>query len=249
LLFIALTAIGIRLNVLRTRAGKPIKMRKIAAIDALEDAVGRAAELGKPVHFNPGWYTLDSEEASQTVAALSVLSHLVRLCAKSNVDIIVTLIRPDIIPLVDDIIRSGATAEGRPEIYKPENIRYISGEQFAYYGGVAGIFAQERPAVQILMGGFMAYSLLLAELGARYNAFQIAGTASWHQTPFFVATCDYALIGEELYAAGAYLSKDVVALGSLLGQDLCKFVSVTLIIIGVVLTVLNLPWLVNLLKM
>jgi hypothetical protein len=90
-----------------------------------------------------------------------------------------------------------------------------------------------------MMGGYMAYSLLMLELGARHNAFQIAGTASWHQIPFLVAVADFALIGEELYAAGAYLSKDPAKVGSLVGQDYCKFVGLAFILLGLVLSAAN----------
>jgi len=244
ILFFVFTGLGIWLG----RKGKKFEVRKLAALDALEEGVGRAAEMGRPVHFNPGWYSLDSVEAPQTVAALSVFDRLAHLCARYNVPVIVTLIRPDVIPVVDGLLRNAATAEGRPEIYKAENIRFLSPEQFAYFGGVAEIFAREKPATSVLMGGYMAYSLLVAELGYRYGAFQVAGTASWHQIPFFVAACDYSLIGEELFAAGAYLSKDATLLGGLFGQDVCKLTCVAYVVVATVLWLLGSDLFVKLLK-
>ena len=65
---------------------------------------------------------------------------------------------------------------------------------------------RDRPAAHIFMGSFYAESLLLAETGFSTGAIQVAGTANVHQLPFFVVACDYTLIGEELYAASAYLS-------------------------------------------
>jgi len=85
------------------------------------------------------------------------------------------------------------------------------------------------------MGAFFAESLLLAETGNAAGSIQIAGTARPEQLPFFIAACDYTLMGEELYAASAYLSHEPLMLGGLKGQDLMKVLIVALIIIGVVL--------------
>jgi hypothetical protein len=63
----------------------------------------------------------------------------------------------------------------------------------------------------------------------------MAGTAMPSQLPFFVAACDYTLIGEELFAASAYLSRDPKQLGSLKGQDIGKLVFLFSIIIGCIL--------------
>jgi hypothetical protein len=151
--------------------------------------------------------------------------------------------------VIDGILKETANAENRPEIYKPENIRYLSAEQWAYFGGVAEIFAREEPATNVLVGGFMAYSLLVAELGNRYGCFQVAGTAVYTQIPFFVVACDYTLIGEELYAAGAYLSKNPTLVGSVFGQDLSKVWIGAYILFATILSLLGSRLLVQLLSM
>lgn len=228
--------------------GKKIELRPLPAINAIVEAIGRAAELGKPIHFNPGWYSLDSVEAPQTVAALSIFNYIMKYAVEADVRVITTLIRPDVIPLIDDIMRSSYAASGKLESYRPDDIRYISGEQFAYIGGVAKIFRDEEPAATIALGGFMAYSLLLMETAHSYGQFKIAGTASWHQIPFFAATADYILIGEELYAAGAYTSDDPYMKGSILGQDIVKIISIILLVVGILLSAIRSNLFFNFLK-
>jgi hypothetical protein len=90
-----------------------------------------------------------------------------------------------------------------------------------------------------MVGGYWAESLQLAEVGYSIGAVQIAGTANTHQIPFFVAACDYCLIGEEIYAAGAYLSKDPVQTGSVVGQDFGKALACVLILLGLVLSAIG----------
>ena len=84
-----------------------------------------------------------------------------------------------------------------------------------------GAMVREKPAACFYMGVFYAERLLLlAETGNSVGAIQVAGTAMPAQLPFFVAACDYTLIGEEFFAASAYLSGEPSQLGSLRGQDM-----------------------------
>ena len=91
---------------------------------------------------------------------------------------------------------------------------------------------RDKPAACFYMGAFYAESLILAETGNSIGAIQIAGTAMPSQLPFFVAACDYTLIGEEFFAASAYLSGDAEQLGSLKGQDIGKLIAAGLLILG-----------------
>jgi hypothetical protein len=91
---------------------------------------------------------------------------------------------------------------------------------------------REKPAACFYFGQFYAESLILAETGNSVGAMQIAGTAQPSQLPFFVAACDYTLIGEEFFAASAYLSGQPDQLGSLKGQDLGKMLAAALILVG-----------------
>ena len=97
---------------------------------------------------------------------------------------------------------------------------------------------REKPAACFYMGAFFAESLILAETGNHIGAIQIAGTAMPTQLPFFVAACDYTLIGEELFAASAYLSGDPQQIASLRGQDVGKLLAMGAIILGSVFVTL-----------
>ena len=111
-----------------------------------------------------------------------------------------------------------------PTRYNDDMVYYLTDDQFGYAAALDGIMVRERPATIFLQGSFYAESLILAETGNSIGAIQIAGTAQPAQLPFFVAACDYTLIGEELFVAGAYLSREPRQLGSLKGQDIGKAV-------------------------
>jgi hypothetical protein len=137
-----------------------------------------------------------------------------------------------------ETVEAAYLGEGRPDLYNEDNIYYLTDEQFGYTAGVQGMMVRERPAACFYMGAFYAESLILAETANSIGAIQIAGTAMPSQLPFFVAACDYTLIGEEFFAASAYLSNDPEQLGSLKGQDIGKIIAAALLIIGCVIATL-----------
>lgn len=218
----------------RAKKGKPITIRKIAGLDAIEEAVGRSTEMGRPVHYCPGIGGIGAVEAPQTFAGLAIMSHVSRLAARFDVPIIVTIRMPEVFPMAEETVRQAYLEEGKGDAYEPTNVRFLSSQQFAYAAALFGIMAREKPAANFMMGAFWAEALMLAEVGSEIGALQITGTAQLSQVPFFVASSDYTLIGEELFAAAAYLSKDQMQLGSILGQDIGKAIVATLIIIGVI---------------
>jgi hypothetical protein len=100
---------------------------------------------------------------------------------------------------------------------------------------------RELPAANIYMGSFYAESLLLAETGARTGAIQIAGTDKVTQLPFFVCACDYTLLGEELFAASAYLGREPIQLATVITQDWAKALAAAAIVGALVLSALGHP--------
>lgn len=210
-------------------------LRRIAGLDAIEEAVGRATEMGRPVHFSPGIGGITDTSAPQTFAGLSVLQFVTELTAKYNTELIVTIRTPVVFPIAQETVRQSYLAAGKPDMFKEDTVQFLSSEQFAYAAGVMGIFFRRQVAANVMMGAFWAESMLFAEAGAQAGAIQVAGTASLAQLPFFVAACDYTLLGEELYAAGAYLAQDKVRIGSISGQDFIKLFVMAYLLIGTVM--------------
>jgi len=146
-----------------------------------------------------------------------------------------------VLAVADEVVRTGCSAAGRPDAYRPDSVRYISSEQFAYCAGVNGMILRDRPAANFYLGRFFAESLIFAETGFAAGSIQIAGTAEVTQLPFFIAACDYTLIGEEFFAAGAYLSQDEMLLSTLKAADWTKVLLVTLLLTGSLLMSLGYP--------
>ena len=214
----------------RIKAGKTPFIRKIAGLEAVGEAVGRATEMGRPILFVPGIQDMND---IQTVAGITVLGHIARTVAEYDSQLVVPTSRSLVMATARETVKEAYLAAGRPDSYDENNIYYVSDEQFGYVAGVNGYMVRERPATCFYMGAFLAESLILSETGNSIGAIQVAGTAMPAQLPFFVAACDYTLIGEEFFAASAYLSGEPKQLGSIKGQDVGKLIGIASIVIGV----------------
>jgi len=217
------------------QSGRELKIRKIAGLEAVDEAVGRATEMGRSCLFVPG--ILDINDM-QTVAGITVLSRVAGLAAEYDAKIEVPTSRSLVMTTARETVQSAYLRAGRPDAYNEDNVYYLTDEQFGYVAAVTGTMVREEPAACFYMGAFFAESLILAETGNSIGAIQVAGTAMPSQLPFFVAACDYTLIGEEFFAASAYLSGEVHQLGSLKGQDVGKVVGGGLIVVGCLLATL-----------
>lgn len=217
-----------------SRAGlQDMFIRRIAGLQAVEEAVGRATEMGRSVLFIPGIQDLDDV---QTLAGLTILSSVAKLTAEYETTLDVPVSRSMVMSNGREVVKEAFLSAGRPDFYHDGIVHYVTDEQFGYVAAVDGIMVREKPAACFYMGAFFAESLILAETGNHIGAIQIAGTAMPTQLPFFVAACDYTLIGEELFAASAYLSGDQRMIASLRGQDVGKVIAMGSILLGSILT-------------
>ena len=220
-----------------TRGGQYVpKIRKIPGLEAIEEAVGRATEMGRPIAYTTGLGGIRDQYYYQTISGLNILGYTTELAAKYGAKLLYFPYDPTIMPMAVDVMEQAYIRAGKPEEFNQDNIQYLGGDQFPWAFGFLGVTQREQTAANIHMGPFWAESLILAESGFYTGAIQVAGTANYHQIHFFVVAADYALIGEELMAAGAYLSKDPTQIGSLWGADFAKIMVVILIILGVILT-------------
>lgn len=217
-------------KVLSAQRGRVPYIRRITGLNAIDEAVGRATEMGRPVMMVPGISGLDVV----TLQALSIFGYIARAVARFGNKSIIPTIDPIVTGVAEETLQDAYADAGRPELYDSSDVRYLTGQQFAFASGVAGILIREKVAASFLFGAFFAESLIFAEVGQQVGAVQVAGTTETNQIPFFIAACDYVIIGDEFYAASAYLSRDPTLLGSIVGQDYCKLLLLAIIFFGII---------------
>ena len=230
--FILLTVYFIR----RARSGEHLFIRRIAGLEAVDEAVGRATEMGRSVLFLTGIYDIDS---MPTIAAINVLGEIAKKTARYGTILRVPNMRPVVYAVAREVVKGAYTEAGRPDAYDPESVFFVVENAQAYAAAICGMMTRDKPAAIFLLGTYGGESLVLAETGAMTGAIQIAGTDATTQLPFFVVACDYTLIGEELYAASAYLSREPLAVGALKGQDWGKVVFMLFLVVGTLLALVT----------
>jgi len=214
---------------IRTAKRREIFLRRIPGLDAVDEAIGRATELGKPILYLTGAHDMSDPS---TIAAAVILGRVAKRAAAYETELLVPHRDPITMAVCQEITKQAYLEAGKADQFKEDSNFFITTDQFSYTAAVDGIMLRKKPAANFFMGAYFAESLLLTETGASTGAIQIAGTDSDHQLPFFVTTCDYTLIGEELYAASAYLSKEPVQIGTLRGQDIGKAFILSVIGVG-----------------
>lgn len=231
------------------RTGYKVSARTFPAIAALTEAVGRAAEMRKPIYYTTGEFVLTDPNAAQALAGISILGYVTQLCAEIGVKIaFFSWQGSDSLPLVEENMRNAYMAEGKPEDFDP-NMIHFQPRQGSFVAASLGFMQREMPASCIMLGLFGYESVILGEGGNAIGAIQIGGSDRTPQLPFLVATCDYTLMSEELYAAGALIEGDPDVLGILRGEDIIKLIIVFLMIIGFFLGSIGITILVDLFRL
>lgn len=240
---------AIVLYIKKAQKGIKFEFRPMPSLDAIDEAIGRAVEMGKSVHFTPGPEPLTGPKGGPTMfAGFDFLAYIAEKSARMDVNFIDTTGSGDVQTVSEEIVRHAYARAGRSDAFSIDKVRYLSTDQWAYASEVADILRTEQVQANIMIGYFGAESLVIAESGHQNGAIQIAGTTNTYQMPFFVAACDYVFIGEEVIAGAAYLSGNPVDTGALVGEDFGKVLSVVLILVGAVLKTFNVDVLAQLLK-
>ncbi len=226
--FTLLLVFFILFNIRRAKGKKDMFVRRIPGLNAIDDAIGRATEMGRPVLMVPGIGDLNAI----SVQALNIFAQVTKTAAQFGTPIRLCCANAAVFAVAQETIRDVYQSQGHIERYDVDSVRFISERQFAFAAGVSGMIHREQCAATFFLGEFFAESLIFAETANAVGAIQVAGSTQTVQTPFFIAACDYVLIGDEFYAASAFLTREPVLVGSLVGQDWAKFAVVFMIFCG-----------------
>ncbi|MEA1972922.1 MAG: DUF6754 domain-containing protein, partial [Candidatus Cloacimonadota bacterium] len=226
----------------KAKKGEDFYLRPISGIQEIDNAIGRATEMGKPILFVPG---LSGIQDVATLAGLAILGRVAKKAAEYDTKILVPVRDYIVLPVAQETIKEAFYEAGKPDAYDSNSAFFLTTSQFAFVAGVNGVMIREETATNFYMGMFWAESLIMTETGSTTGAIQIAGTDAVTQIPFFITTCDYTLIGEELYAAAAYLANEPLMMGTLKAQDYSKVIILSFIILGTILSTSHLTFLIN----
>jgi hypothetical protein len=214
--------------------GRP-PLRAVPGYAALQEYLGRSAESGQTAHVSMGTGGVGTTVTAESLAGLTVLEHVAEHSEATGLKVIATVSDPSLFPAALDVMREAYEVRGYPLAFDPASVRFISPNKAAYAAGVMEILGHADVGCNLMVGSFEDEFLLMSEAGARSGVRQVGGTTSPLILPFVYASVDHTVLGEEIFAAGAYLRQRASHLASLATQDWLRTGIILAIVIGVIL--------------
>jgi hypothetical protein len=220
-------------------SGKKFELRPLNSVNAIDDVIDRAVEIGKPVFVSPGSRAeLMGPLAPMSISGLNVTRYVAHACAKKGAKFFITAPfakGSQLMPLLDGILRESYVLAGKPEGYRREDVLYFGSLPSTYTMGLCAKFAREGIAGMISVGSLSTGGSFGALGFVRmFGGILIAGTARYHANGPMVLLADYPFIGDDVLVAGSYVTDDPVMKSGIAGSDLVKLFMIGLILLVVV---------------
>ena len=223
--------------------GRTIERRSLPALDELNMAMARAAETGQPIHISPGAGSLHGTTiAPESFAGLMLAQRVAVAAARRGANISASSGDAVAHLAVRGTVRVAYRNAGYAEDYRPNSIQlYADHDPLAFAAGVGNRYATETVEASVTVGDFGDTYLLLGEQGRQRNIPQIAGATNPASLASAIITANGTLLGEEIYAAEAYVAPTPLGIARLLTHDAIRWMLIAIILIGLVLKALNVP--------
>lgn len=231
----ALLLVGFTL--LRRRA--PAVLRPIQAFERLSHAIGLAVENGTRLHISLGRGNLFTSRGGSALAGLAMLRRLAERTSVSDRPPIVTSGDASLSILSQDTLQAGYKAAGAEDQYRPTTGRLTGLTPFSYAAGTIPVTRDENVSANIVLGDFGAEAALLADAADRDNMHLIAASDNLSAQSILYAAAQEPLIGEELFASGAYVGAGPSHEASLQAQDVLRWLVIVAIVIGALLRLMG----------
>jgi len=236
LLFLFCFVLSIYYFTYRIRNGYSPTLRRIRGFELLKGLTGRAIEMGKPLHLSLGVGSMANETTADSLAGLSVLNYLAEKASMTGVSPTISMADPMVMLYAQNILRAAHANDPDSARDAYRQIRWIAPQPTAYAAGVMNLLSIDRAEANVMVGQFGDEYLLMGEVAARKKVTHIGGTSNPNTLPFIYASADETLLGEEIYAAGAYLKKRPSQIASLITQDTMRWIVIGFIFGGVVVS-------------
>ncbi len=215
----------------RRRRGAAIPLRDFADFRQVQEALGRAAESGRPVHIALGSGVLGTSETITSLAGLRVVQALVDAAVAYDAAPVITVGDPTLIPLAQDVLRRGYERKTMQALYDPVQVRFVAPSPLAFAAGANPVGAPECTTAHVTAGAYGLEVSLIADSSTRRKVGQWAAVDSPQAIGALYPATPRLAMGEELYALGAQMTDKEKFSNSLVAQDIVR-VAVAVTVLG-----------------
>ena len=223
----------------RFTAGRRPRFRIIPVFNALHGQMGRAIESGKALHVSVGTGSISGEDTATTLAGLAIVEFLADEAAASGIAPVITTADPTTLLLAQDTLRRPHIRQGDLSSYQPLSARMLALNPTQYAAATMDFLAHDQVSANIMSGSFGPEIALIEHETDKQALPQLTGAADARALSILMASHENVLIGEEIYAAKAYLQARPQHLASLRSQDVLRWLVVLSVIAGFAINLLN----------
>lgn len=217
-----------------------LRLRDLPAFSRLARAIGLAVEDGSRLHMSLGSGGITGTESGVAFLALSMLRRITAITSESDIPPLASAGEGALAILTQDTLQGVS----EPAVAGPENVAanaVLTGlTPFSYAAGAMPLAGDATVSSNVLAGRFGSEAALIADAGERGGSFSLAGTDDITGQAVLFATAQESLIGEELFAGGAYLQAGATHKASLHAQDVLRVLIAIVILAGGILKLLGL---------
>ena len=217
-----------------------VRLRRISAFTKLRRVLGLAVEAGSRLHISIGRGGAIGTESASAFIGLSVLERLAGSASTSDNPPIASAGEGAIGTLAQETLRGTYSRIGLSRKFDPDTGRITGLTPFSYAAGALPLVSDKKTGANVLLGHFGSEVALITDAGERSGNLTLAGTDDLPAQAVLFATAHEPLVGEELYAGGAYLNIGAMHDASLRTQDIFRWVLIVLIILGILVKFLGL---------
>lgn len=211
------------------------RLREIPAFARLGRSIGLAVEAGKRVHISLGYGGVNDIQGASGLVGLTMLQRIARAASISDQPPIASSGEGTLGILSQDTLRSSYQAIRSENLYDPIYGQISGLTPLSYAAGTLPIIFDQQVSTSVLTGHFGAEVALIVDANERSGSQTLAGSDSLEAQAILYASAQDPLIGEELYAGGAYLNAGLLHQASLRTQDVMRWLIILGILVGGVL--------------
>lgn len=210
-------------------------LRGIQAFARLRRGIGMAVESGQRLHVSLGHGGITGQTSASALVGLSVLQRIARAASISDRPPVATSGEAAQTLLSQDTLRSAYRAVNAESQFDPGGAQLTGLTPFSYAAGALPVVYDQQVSVNILAGSFGSEVGLIADAAERTGSVSLGGSENLSAQAVLYASVQEPLIGEELFAAGAYVQAGPMHTASLKAQDVLRWLLIGVILVGAVL--------------
>ncbi len=212
--------------------GRRPALRPLAGLEALRGQQSRAIESGQSLHLSLGTSGVGGSNTATTLAGLAILESLADEAAATDTPPTVTVADPTALVIAQDVLRRAYTRHGNAASYDPRAVRYVAASPMPYAAATGHILSVEESSANVMAGVFGSEVAFITEEGSKQAMLQVAGAADVAPLAVLYPTVNHLMVGEEMFAASGYIDNLPVHTGSLLAQDVVRWLLAALLFVA-----------------